>query len=128
VLASYPGALHVRLDGQAAARASRAAARERIGQEVARQRLNQTDRARTAYARQLYGTDPADPRLYHLVIDTTAVPLEACADAIAALATAPAGTGGIKLGGFGGPGGPGGVGGPGGPGGVSGPGGPRGVG
>jgi MFS family permease len=87
VLASYPGALHVRLDGQAATRASRAAAREGIGQEVAWQRLNQTDRARTAYARQLYGTDPADPRLYHLVIDTTAVPLESCADAIAALAT-----------------------------------------
>ena len=93
VLASCPGALHVRLHGQAAARASRAAARAGIGQKAAWQRLNQTDRARTAYAHQLYGTDPADPRLYHLVIDTTAVPLEACADAIASLATAPAGAG-----------------------------------
>jgi MFS family permease len=99
VLASCPRTLHVRLDGQAAARASRAAAREGIGQEAAWRQLNRTDRARTAYARQLYGTDPADPRLYHLVIDTTAVPLEACADAIAALATAPAGAGDIKLGG-----------------------------
>jgi MFS family permease/cytidylate kinase len=102
VLASCPGALHVRLDGQAAARASRAAAREGIGQDAAWQRLNQTDRARAAYARQLYGTDPADPRLYHLVIDTTTVPLDACADAIAALATAPAGTSRVKPGGFGG--------------------------
>jgi len=110
VLASCPGALHVRLHGRAAARASRAAAREGIGQKAAWQRMNQTDRARTAYAHQLYGTDPADPRLYHLVIDTTAVPLEACADAIAALATAPAG-GGSKLGGPGGPGGPSGPGG-----------------
>jgi MFS family permease len=110
VLASHPGALHVRLDGQAAARASRAAARDGIGQEAAWQRLNQTDRARTAYTRQLYGTDPADPRLYHLVIDTTTVRFDACADAIAALATARPGAGGIKLGGFGGPGVPGGLG------------------
>jgi hypothetical protein len=117
VLASCPGALHVRLHGQAAARASRAAAREGIGQEAAWQRLTQTDRARTAYAHQLYRTDPADPRLYHLVIDTTAVPLEACADAIAALATAPGGPGGgSKLGGRGRLGRPGGLGGPGGPG------------
>jgi MFS family permease len=86
VLASCPGALHVRLDGQAEARARRAAARDGIGQDAAWQRLNQTDRARTAYTRRLYRTDPADPRLYHLVIDTTAVPLEVCADAIAALA------------------------------------------
>jgi MFS family permease len=91
VLASCPGALHVRLDGGAPARASRSAAREGIGEEAAWQLLNQTDRARAAYARQLYGADPADPRLYHLVIDTTAVPFDACADAIAALATTPAG-------------------------------------
>jgi MFS family permease/cytidylate kinase len=96
VLASCPGALHVRLDGPAAERASRAAARQGISQEAAWQQLNQTDRARTAYARHLYGTDPADPRLYHLVIDTTAVPLGACADAIAALATASADAGGGK--------------------------------
>jgi MFS family permease len=102
VLASHPRALHVRLDGQAAARARRAAAREGIGQEAAWHRLHQADRVRTAYARRLYGTDPADPRLYHLVIDTTTVPLHACADAIAALATAPAGTRGPGgLGGFG---------------------------
>jgi MFS family permease len=110
VLASHPGALHVRLDGQAAARASHAAARDGIGQEAAWQRLNQADRARIAYTRFLYGTDPADPRLYHLVIDTTTVRFDACADAIAALATAPPGAGGIKPGGFGGPGVPGGLG------------------
>jgi hypothetical protein len=32
------------------------------------------------------GTDPADRRLYHLGIDTTSVPVEACLDAIVAAA------------------------------------------
>ena len=41
-----------------------------------------------AYLRQLYGADPGDPRLYHLIIDTTRVPPQVCADAIVAAATA----------------------------------------
>jgi Cytidylate kinase-like family len=50
--------------------------------------LDDNDRARTAYVKHFYGADPADPRLYHLVIDTTRLPASAAVDLIAAAARA----------------------------------------
>ncbi|MGH9086989.1 MAG: AAA family ATPase [Acidimicrobiales bacterium] len=82
VLGPCPSAFHVRLDGPAAARAQRAVVTSGIDEETAWQQLRQTDHARAAYARHLYGSDPSDRRQYHLVIDTTAMPLEASVDAI----------------------------------------------
>ena len=38
--------------------------------------------------RRLYRTDPADPSLYHLVIDSTAIPLDAVVELILAAARA----------------------------------------
>jgi cytidylate kinase len=46
------------------------------------------DKARTAYVRRLYRADPADPALYHLVIDSTAMPLDAVTELIVAAARA----------------------------------------
>ena len=67
---------HVRLDGPAERRVAQGAVVEGIGEEHARERLRAADEARTAYVRRLYRCDPADPSLYHLVIDSTAVPLD----------------------------------------------------
>jgi cytidylate kinase len=67
---------HVRLDGPAQRRVVLGARIEGISEEQARARLSAADKARTAYVRRLYRTDPADPSLYHLVIDSTAMPLE----------------------------------------------------
>jgi cytidylate kinase len=67
---------HVRLDGPADRRVRQGAAIEGISEEQARERLGAADKARTAYVRRLYRTDPADPSLYHLVIDSTAIPLD----------------------------------------------------
>ncbi len=86
VLASCPNALHVRLDGPAAARACAAALEHGLEETAIREQLYQSDRARSAYVRHLYGRDPRDPALYHLVIDSTALPLDACVDAIATVA------------------------------------------
>ena len=38
--------------------------------------------------RRLYRTDPCDPALYHLVIDSTAMPLEAVVELVLAAARA----------------------------------------
>ena len=73
---------HVRLDGPAERRAVQGAAIEGIDAEQARARLRAADKARTAYVRRLYRCDPADPALYHLVIDSTAIPLDAVIDLI----------------------------------------------
>jgi cytidylate kinase len=67
---------HVRLDSPAERRVAQGAVVEGISEEHARERLRAADKARTAYVRRLYRCDPADPSLYHLVIDSTAVPLD----------------------------------------------------
>jgi cytidylate kinase len=79
---------HVRLDGPAARRVAQGAAVEGISQDEARQRLRAADKARTAYVRRLYRCDPADPALYHLVIDSTAIPLDTVIELILAGARA----------------------------------------
>jgi cytidylate kinase len=79
---------HVRLDGPAARRAAQGAAVEGISQDQARQRLRAADNARTAYVRRLYRCDPADASLYHLVIDSTAIPLDTVTELILTAARA----------------------------------------
>ena len=46
------------------------------------------DKARTAYVRRLYRCDPADASLYHLVIDSTAVPIDTVIELIVTAARA----------------------------------------
>jgi cytidylate kinase len=79
---------HVRLDGPPGRRAPQGAAVEGISQEQARQRLRAADQARTAYVRRLYRCDPADASLYHLVIDSTAIPLDTVTELILTAARA----------------------------------------
>jgi cytidylate kinase len=79
---------HVRLDGPAGRRAAQGAAVEGISQDQARQRLRAADKARTAYVRRLYRCDPADASLYHLVIDSTAIPLDTVTELILTAARA----------------------------------------
>jgi cytidylate kinase len=86
VLAGRPGAFHVRLDGPPDRRAARATAIEGIDEDVARSRMTETDQARARYVTRLYGRDLDDPRLYHLVVDSTVLPLDFCVELIAGAA------------------------------------------
>ena len=79
---------HVRLDGPPARRIALGATIEGVNQEQARAHLHTADTARTAYVRRLYRADPADPSLYHLVIDSTAIPLDAVIELILAASRA----------------------------------------
>lgn len=95
VLAGREDALHVRLDGPRERRLARAAAEAPghgggtgASRGDAERMLDDNDRARTAYVKHFYGADPADPRLYHLVIDTTRLPASAAVDLIVAAARA----------------------------------------
>jgi cytidylate kinase len=109
LLADHPGALHVRLDGpreRQLARALRAAdkadaadaadmahaadavSRSGTSQREVERMLDDNDRARAAYVKHFYGADPADPRLYHLVVDTTRLPEPAAVDLIVTAARA----------------------------------------
>jgi len=79
---------HVRLDGPPEHRVVQGAAVEGISREQAAERLRAADKARTAYVRRLYRCDPADPALYHLVIDSTAMPLDTVVELILTAARA----------------------------------------
>jgi len=79
---------HVRLDGPADRRVAQGATIEGISEEQATRRLRAADKARTAYVRRLYRTDPADAALYHLMIDSTAMPLEVVVELIVTAARA----------------------------------------
>jgi cytidylate kinase len=48
--------------------------------------MRETDRARETYVQQFYGVDARDAALYHLVIDSTVLSLDACVALIAAAA------------------------------------------
>jgi cytidylate kinase len=86
VLADHPGALHVRLDAPRARRLARVRRELGVGEREALRVLEDNDRARTAYVRHFYRTDPADPRLYHVVLDSTRLPARTCVDLIAVAA------------------------------------------
>jgi hypothetical protein len=88
VLRDRPGALHVRLDGPAERRVAQAMELEGIDRATAERQMRETDRAREAYVQQFYGVDARDARLYHLVLDSTALALDACVELIALAAAA----------------------------------------
>ncbi len=88
VLRDRPGAFHVRIDGPEEARVLQAMRVEEIDEDEARRRQRSSDRARIHYVKHFYHTDPRDPRHYHLVLDSTAVPLLTCVELIVTAARA----------------------------------------
>ena len=67
---------HVRLDGPPDLRVLQGSAIEGISHALARRHMEAADRARTAYVRRLYRADPTDARHYHMVLDSTVIPLD----------------------------------------------------
>lgn len=88
VLRDRADALHVRLDGPEEARVAMAMRWSGGDERFCRQELRTNDAARTAYWRHFYRSDPADCRHYHLIVDSTALPVGAVTDIIAAAARA----------------------------------------
>jgi cytidylate kinase len=73
---------HVRLDGPPDARLVQGAEIEQLTEDEARRHMATADRARVAYVGRLYRADPSDPAYYHLVIDSTVMPLDAVTELI----------------------------------------------
>ena len=80
VLRGWPQTLHVRLDGPVEARRRQAMAHTGIDAETAAREQVATDRARAAYVRHFYRDYGRweDPSHYHMVLDSTALPLDMC--------------------------------------------------
>jgi cytidylate kinase len=88
VLRDEPGALHVRLDGPEDARIHQGMAVEGVDRQTAERHIAETDKARRAYLQHFYRCDPREASLYHLVIDSTAIDLDACTEMIVTAARA----------------------------------------
>jgi cytidylate kinase len=72
----------VRLDGPPDARVRRVMSLQGMDQESATRAMRRLDGAHRAYLKQFYGASLDDPRLYHLMIDSTSLSIEACIDLI----------------------------------------------
>lgn len=82
VLGDRPDVLRVRLDGPVERRIAQAMDLGGLDRPSTEAALRRADRTHAEYARQLYRADIADPALYHLVLDSTALELTACVDVI----------------------------------------------
>jgi cytidylate kinase len=88
VLADAPSALHVLLTGPREGRVARVAEREDVDQAEADRRVRQLDRARREYMRRDFGVDADDRTLYHLVVNTVALGIDASVDIVLAASRA----------------------------------------
>lgn len=86
VLRDRPAVLRVRLDGPREARIEQAMRLGSLDRDSAESALERLDRTHAEYARQFYRANLADPSLYHLMIDSTALAAATCVDLIAGAA------------------------------------------
>lgn len=89
VLRDDPRVLRVRLDGPPDRRIDQAMRAFGVNAETAQRAVRHLDRTHDEYLREFYGADIHDVSLYHLVLDSTVLPLGMCADFIVAAAQAP---------------------------------------
>jgi cytidylate kinase len=86
ILADWPGALHVLLDGPLQQRIERAAEESGIDVDRAAKRQKREDRVRADMSIELYGWDPREPTRYDLMVNTGHMDLDTCVDIIVAAA------------------------------------------
>jgi Cytidylate kinase-like family len=90
VLAGAPGALHVLLTGPLEGRVARIARRDGVGRDEAERRVAAHDRARKAYIGRTFGVRADDRALFHLIVDTVALGVDAAVELIVAASRAQA--------------------------------------
>lgn len=83
LLSDDPGVLRVRLDGPLDARTRQGAAASGQTEADTRALLERRDAAWAAFHRTFYDVDLAETRWYHLILDSTKLDWDLCADLIA---------------------------------------------
>jgi cytidylate kinase len=82
ILATWPGALHVRLDAAVQRRVERVARTSGITPDRAARRQRREDELRADMSIRLYGWDPREPTGYDLVLNTGTLDVDSCVDII----------------------------------------------
>jgi cytidylate kinase len=88
VLGGDDRVLRVRLHGPRDRRIRQAMRLRGVDEGTAGDAVRRLDRTHAEYFRHFYGADIDDPSLYHLMIDSTAIGIEACIDLIVRARTA----------------------------------------
>lgn len=91
ILADWPGALHVKLDGPLRQRIERAAKDSGIDIERAAKRQKREDQVRADMSIEFYGWDPRETEQYDLMVNTGTMDLDTCVDIIVQAALVKAG-------------------------------------
>jgi cytidylate kinase len=86
ILADWPGALHVKLDGPLAQRIERAARESGIDVQQAAKRQKREDQVRADISLEFYHWDPRATDRYDLVVNTGTMELDVCVEIIVAAA------------------------------------------
>jgi cytidylate kinase len=86
ILADWPGALHVKLDGPLAQRIERAARESGIDIQQAAKRQKREDQVRADISLEFYRWDPRATDRYDLVVNTGTMDLDVCVEIIVAAA------------------------------------------
>jgi hypothetical protein len=81
-LRDRPHVLRVRLDGPPARRVAQAIELSGLDQSAAEATMRRLDGYHASYVREFYEVDIADPALYHLTVDTTAIDPASCVELI----------------------------------------------
>jgi len=81
-LRGYPGTCHIQIVAPLDARIGRVAARENLSLAAARRQVRANDQARAEYMLRFHDVRWLDPMLYHLVINTGQVSIEAAVSLI----------------------------------------------
>jgi cytidylate kinase len=92
ILAHWPGALHVQLDGPLAQRIERAARESGIDVQQAARRQKREDQVRADISLEFYHWDPRATDRYDLVVNTGTMDLDMCVEIIVAAARIKAGS------------------------------------
>ena len=91
ILANWPAALHVKLDGPLRQRIERAARDSGIDIERAAKRQKREDQVRADMSIEFYGWDPQETERYDLMVNTGTMDLDTCVDIIVQAALVNAG-------------------------------------
>jgi cytidylate kinase len=91
ILADWPAALHVKLDGPLRQRIERAARDSGIDVERAAKRQKREDQVRADMSIEFYGWDPRETERYDLMVNTGTMELNTCVDIIVQAALVKAG-------------------------------------
>jgi cytidylate kinase len=86
ILADWPGALHVQLDGPVSQRIERAARESGIDVQRAAKRQKREDQVRAEMSREFYHWDPLETDRYDLMVNTGTMDLDTCVEIIVAAA------------------------------------------